>query len=88
MPTGFEVTMYRNIEQMAKAQERIAATLDRIAAAMEKARAEEQKSDLAELTDAVQTADDTAEGGSNDEEIEALRNALDVALSLVPGWKG
>lgn len=36
-----------------------------------------------ELDEHVQTARDAAEGDSNDAEIEALQDALDVALSML-----
>jgi hypothetical protein len=41
---------------------------------------------LAALREAVAAADAAAEGDSNDAEIEALRDALDQALALVPGY--
>jgi N-acyl-D-aspartate/D-glutamate deacylase len=78
--TGYEVQNYRNIASIAESLKKIADALE--------ARnvGEAAGGPSAALREAVAAADAAAEGDSNDAEIEALRDALDQALALVPGY--
>lgn len=42
--------------------------------------------DRSDLRNALAAVEQASEGDSNDEEVDALRAALDRALALIPGW--
>lgn len=56
-------------------------------AAIAGARAAQVAPDFTELRKCVAAAQEAAEGSSNDEEIEALQEALDAALTMLGYWE-